>query len=821
MISPAIRVYARLLSTPVCLAAALLMLPSCITLEAAEEDDGASAAVATGHGSPSPYTFHSRNIVVPRIGSGEVTLQSTTTYDLWTEQCDGTPAEDTMLVLLSSSGKVVAFNDDGGAGYPGGCSRITFLPSNSGTYRWELWRKPSPQTPTRATPEGLVDVKINESSGSTSVDQTRTLKIDAPVAGTAVGGFAVHGGTTLAGVRPSRKDLGALRPSMLLLADGAGPALDHDAGSAPLVRTPYGTPSSTRAVLLVGTRDERAGLLDLILGKRRLQTMIPLTQSMPAQAMEVFGPEKLSGMGSLVVELSYATTVAVGDNAGYESRTLSGGSYSGFSRFTGSSSADVMLQAHLDLCGDAKCISYRTVDSTKRYRGHFGAANSTGPIFLQAHAGDGTYRVRVEGIHSDVYRTASPKVWNDAAGTQVTTLGNWNIYMDTKNLTCSTGHAPAAQVWTRYRNDVDLMALQEVEYQCHFNLLKNKSEQQDSKRWEFFYTRGDTYTTNCDDDYVGLLVGQRLWPDLQAGSWDLAGRGRGKEHGKSKISWYDSAAGKTRSVKCWRDGGWSMLCDSSKGEPALDIFGGNRGNDPKYASRAMGCRMRPDTDGGNEYPHAMTALIRPTDGPSDGSRDIAVVVTHQIDFGSGDDPDDGGGYSHIKTYLEDLPALVYGTYGPNIKRIIYMGDLNMWESAHEWETMLRLLRKKFKYAIDTRLVQSGKPLSTWAGYGKDCGYKATGGQNDGVILLGEGWKELDPAVSVGTEDWSAKGTRKGRIEYRAPKKECKYWGLSCKKPVPDCVPACSGTPEQGCINKGDAVLATDHMFLVTKVRTAF
>ena len=54
-----------------------------------------------------------------------------------------------------------------------------------------------------------------------------------------------------------------------------------------------------------------------------------------------------------------------------------------------------------------------------------------------------------------------------------------------------------------------------------------------------------------------------------------------------------------------------------------------------------------------------------------------VVVTHQIDFGSGDDPDDGGGCSHLKTYLEDLPALVYGTYGPKIKRIIYMGDLNM------------------------------------------------------------------------------------------------------------------------------------------------
>ena len=802
-----------------CLATALL-LSSCFTV-GPEEDDGARAAVATGHGSPSPFTFHSRNIVAPRIASGQVTLQSAASYDLWTEGCDGTKAEDTLLVLLGPNDKVVAFNDDGGAGYPGGCSHLTYQPTFGGAHRWEVWRKPTPQNPTRATPEGLVDVLINGSTGGTSVDQTRTLVFNAPVAGTPVGGFAVHGGTTVYALRPSRKDLGALSPALLLLAGITGPALGHDSRSAARVLTPHGTPSTNHAVVLVGTRGEQGGMVDLAVGPRRLHSLIPLTQSVPTAGQEAFGPEKLSGMGSLVVELSYATKVAVGDKVGHEAVTRSGGEDSGFSRFSGSSAADSMLKASLDLCDDAACASFRTVDSTTRYRGHFGAANTTGPIFLQAHAGDGTYRVRVEGIHADVYRTNSPRVWNDATGTQVTTLGNWNLYMDTKNLTCSTGHAPAAQVWTRYRNDVDLMAFQEVEYQCHFDLLKKKSEQQDSKRWEFFYTRGDTYTTNCDDDYVGLLVGQRLWPDMRASWWNMAGRGRGKEHGKSKVSWYDAGAGKTRSVKCWRDGGWSMMCDSSRGEPALDVLGGNRSDDPKYASRAMGCRMRPDTDGGNEYPHAMTARIRPTDGPADGSRDIVVVVTHQIDFGSGDDPDDGGGYSHIKTYLEDLPALVYGTYGPNIKRIIYMGDLNMWETAHEWETMLRLLREKFSYAIDTRLVQHGRPLSTWAGYGKSCGDTATGGQNDGVILLGEGWKELDPAVSVGTEDWSAKGTRGGRIEYRAPKEQCKYWGLSCTKPVVDCVPACTGTPEQGCINKGDAVLATDHMFLITKVRTAF
>ena len=808
----------RLLRPVACLAATLLWF-GCGDLDL--EQEGAHAAT-TGYGSSSPFTFHTRNVVVPRIASGEVTLHSGYTYDLWAQGCDGTSEEDTLLVLLAPGGAVAALNDDGGAGYPGGCSHVSFTPTHGGTYRWELWRKPTPRDVTRATAQGKVDVLFNESGAGVSEDRTRTLMFDATVNGTPVGGFAAHGGTTIDAVRPSRKDLGRLTPALLLLADAkASAALDHDVGAAARVRVPYGTPSTTSAVLLVGTRDEQAGHVDLKVGPRKLHSQLPATVATPGLGREVFGPEKLSGLGSAVVELRYATKAAVGDAVGSEAVTRARGEHSGFSRYSGSSAADVMLRASLDLCDDAACASYHTVDTTTRYRGHFGAAFTTSPIFLQAHAGDGTYRVRVEGMHADVYRAGAPRVWNDATGTQVTTLGNWNVYMDTKNLTCSTGHAPAAQVWTRYRNDVDIMAFQEVEYQCHFDLLKKKSEQQDSKRWEFFYTRGDTYTTNCDDDYVGLLVGQRLWPNLRASWWDMAGRGRGKEHGRGKVSWYDASAGKTRSVKCWKDGGWSMLCDSSKGEPSLDVLGSNRGNDPKYASRAMGCRMRPDTDGGNEYPHAMTARIRPTDGPADGSRDIVVVVTHQIDFGSGDDPDDGGGYSHLKTYLEDLPALVYGTYGASVDRIIYMGDLNMWESAHEWETMLRHLRKKFGYAIDTRLVQSGQPLSTWAGYGKSCGDKATGGQNDGVILLGKGWKELDPAVSVGTEDWSAKGTRGGRIEYRAPKEECKYWGLSCTKPVPDCVPACSGTPEQGCVNGGDAVLATDHMFLVTKVRTAF
>jgi len=780
------------------------------------DDDPSLASHASGYAGHSPYTFHSRNIVVPRIATARVALQAGATYELWTEGCDGTTVEDTLLVLLDPHDQVVAINDDGGTGYPGGCSHLAFQPSFDGDYRWEVWRKPSPVNPTRAAAAGRVDVKTFEAGAG----QVLTLALDAPVAGTPVGGMGVHGGTTVTALRPSRADLGALSPTLLLLGPG-GAALDHDTSRTPRVRAPAGTVSTTGAVVLVGTRDTKGGLVDLALGPRRLHTTLALSLSQASGTRETFGPAMLSGVGSVVVSLSYATKAAVGDPVGVEAVTRAVGRHSGFSRYSGSSAADRMLTASLDLCADLSCATYRTVDTTTRFRGHFGAANTTSPIFLGAHAGDGLYRVRVEAKHADLYRTAAPRVYNDATGTQVTTLGNWNIYMDTKNLGCSSGKAPAAQVWTRYRNDVDLMALQEVEYQCHFDLLKRKSEQQDSKRWEFFYTRGDTYTTNCDDDYVGLLLGQRLWPNLQASANDLAGRGRGKEFGKGSVSWYDSSAGKTRSVKCWRNGGWSMLCNSSKGEPTYDFLTSNRANDPIYPSRAMGCRMTPDTDGGNEYPHAMTARIRPTDGPADGSRDIVVVVTHQIDFGSGDDPADGGGYSHLKTYLEDLPALVYGTYGSKVNRIIYMGDLNMWETAHEWETMLRLLRKKFGYAVDTRLAQHGRPLSTWAGYGKSCGDRSTGGQNDGVILLGDGWKTLDPAVSVGNEDWSAAGGRGGKIEYRAPKEECKYWGLSCSKPAPDCVPACTGTPEQGCVNGGDPVLATDHMLLITKVRTSF
>ena len=817
------------LARRLCLAALCLMLPACIGAVGLDEQGADDRAATTSFGSVSPYTFQSRNIVVPRIGWGKVWLRSGSSYDLWTEQCDGSADEDTLLVLLDSSGRVVAFNDDGGSGYPGGCSRLSYQPALAGYHSWEVWRKPSPGDPTRTGLAGLVDVKLNVSGPGTSVDQTRTLAFDTPVNGTPVGGFAMHGGSSVTTLRPSRSDLQPLHPTLLLLSGNSGPVMDHDAGSAgarcagcSVVQAPAGTVSTSAAVVLAGTRDERGGMVDLTLGKRTLHGTLTLSASHAGKASEVFGPTQLSGMGSLVVELSYATRVAVGDASGHKTVVRSSGSRdSGFARYDGSSAADSMLRASLDVCSDAACNSYETIDSTTRYRGHFGAAYTTSPIFLQSHRGDGLYRVRVEGLHGDVYRTSSPRIWNDAMGTGVTTLGNWNVYMDTTNLNCGKQRAPVAQVWTRYRNDIDLMALQEVEYQCHFNLLKDVSEQQDNKRWEFFYTRGDTYTTNCDDDYVGLLIGQRLWPSLTAGSWNLAGRGRGKEHGRSRVNWSDPVTGTSRSVKCWKDGGWSMLCDSDKGESKYDFLAHNRDNDPRYASRAGGCRMRPDTDGGNEYPHAMTSRIRPTDGPADGSRDIVVVVTHQIDFGSGDDPDDGGGYSHLKTYLEDLPALVYGTYGPKINRIIYMGDLNMWETAHEWETMLRSLRKKFGYAIDTRLVQSGRPLTTWAGYGKECGYQATGGQNDGVILLGSGWKEIDPAVSVGTEDWSAKGSRAGRIEYRAPKEECKYWGLSCTKPVPDCVPACSGTPEQGCVNKGDAVLATDHMFLITKVRTAF
>ena len=99
-------------------------------------------------------------------------------------------------------------------------------------------------------------------------------------------------------------------------------------------------------------------------------------------------------------------------------------------------------------------------------------------------------------------------------------------------------------------------------------------------------------------------------------------------------------------------------------------------------------------------------------------------------------------------------------------------------------------------------------MSTWAGEGEDCTEPTDmdGGQNDGVILIGEGWQKIDPAAPVAVEDWTIADNRGGKIEYR---------------PDADCIPACNGTPEEGCVNYGEHVFAADHMLLITKVRTAF
>jgi hypothetical protein len=248
-----------------------------------------------------------------------------------------------------------------------------------------------------------------------------------------------------------------------------------------------------------------------------------------------------------------------------------------------------------------------------------------------------------------------------------------------------------------------------------------------------------------------------------------------------------------------------MLCDSNKGRPEWDhIIANNRENDPKYPEHGMGCRMSVDWSGFNRYTHAVTSWFRPLDGGASGqgfdpSKDIVVVTSHQLANAADDTT-----AAHKKTYLEKLPTLVYGLY-PGAKRIIYIGDLNMNEAAHEWEAAARLLRNKFKYVIDTRLITSGVPIGTKAGTGSSC--TATySDKNDAMLLLGEGWKQIDPAAEVAVEDWTSAGSRDGRIEYRKGA---------------DCIAPCVGVPEEGCVNYGDPVLATDHMLLISKVRTAF
>ena len=114
------------------------------------------------YGNPSSVPFKTRNIVVPQIAWGKVTLTGNKTARIWTEGCDAGALEDTFLVLLNSENKVVAYNDDGGSEYPGGCSRLEYKPATTGDFIWEVWHKASTFDPTRKKIYGRVDVKMKE-----------------------------------------------------------------------------------------------------------------------------------------------------------------------------------------------------------------------------------------------------------------------------------------------------------------------------------------------------------------------------------------------------------------------------------------------------------------------------------------------------------------------------------------------------------------------------------------------------------------------------------------------------------------------------------
>lgn len=770
-----------------------------------EDEIGTSEAELA---SATTFEFQTRNIKVPQIASGAVTLAGGICHEIFTTRCDGTSKDDTLLVLLSGD-NVVAFDDDSGAN---GCSRIRYRPTSTVDLHWEVWRKPSDRDPTRSHAAGRVDVRHKEleslcpmgvvynldgtfppptdpgGGGLDPGDLTGSVLLEgnAAVSGTAVRGFAMHSLMQIATTRPSAEFLGTVEPRMMLLTTPTGPVEDYDFGggtqycpTCSKVRAQprfYEEPSARNAVVMVGTRGTTTGFVDLVLpGKRLAATMF--TQGSPS-GPHVYGPVALNGVGSFVVELSYATAHPVGEPRGPASEEM------GFVRFPSTSADDEMITVYLERCRSAFCSDPVEVDSTTRYRGHFGGVDMVSPIFLESSYGTGVYRVRVALMHPDVYLVAPAKVWDRATTNHVTTIGSWNFFMDEDNLDCSQVKAPVANVWTAYRNDIDVMALQEVERQCHFNLLAQMSNVYSDKKWEFFYTRGDTYTTNCDDDYVGILANQRVWPDPSSTS--LSGRGRGLEFGDALLS-FDKDQ-----LHCWSAGQNSLLCDSNSPQ---------NGGDPHFAGHGLGCRMQPDSNWGNAYPHALTHRISDVEG-----NEIIVVSAHQLDIDDNDDPSDGAPFSHRKTYEEDLLTLVGGAYGPigPDTRIIYVGDLNMLESAHEWEDMLRRLRSTFGYAIDTRLIEDERPLSTWAGKGNKCSYSTTGGQNDAVVLLGRGWARLDPAVSTVTEEWADE--QGGSIEYRA--------GANC-------IPACSGSAADGCVNGGKRVLATDHKLLVTKVRTAF
>lgn len=794
--------------------ATLLNVPLLLVACGASGDFAENETAVTYQGAPS---FVPHNVHVPRIEWGSVTLPAGRCTEIYTTSCDGTAVDDTLLLLVSGR-DVVAFDDNGGSD---GCSKIRRFTSRSTSVQWEVWRKPASFDPTRPAAPGRVDVRIRDlgaycplvasgptsgtigglqarSSGTTTSgtlsppprgDGSRLLRANVAVNGSAVMGFATHSGTRIVTRRPSSKSNTDFTTRMLLLSTRTGPVEDYDVGAGGCLgcaevvaeQRSLTVPSNVASAILVGTRDSAPGTVDLRFESKRLAAAV--SPSTEEGQSHVYGPFTLQGVSSFVVELGYRTAFPVGEPRG-PATTLAG-----FVRYPSTDATHRMLVAHLDRCFDATCSSYARLDSTTRYRGHFGGVNVVSPIFLASHRGAGTYRVVVEDVHADVERAQPLNVWDRATAAHTTTLGTWNFFMDEDNLDCGARTAPVSEVWSQYRHDIDLMVLQEVEFQCHVELLNHLANLESDQAWEFFYSRGDTRTFNCDNNYQAVLANQRAWPDPSSTS--LSGRGRGLEFGRASVAFGGDEMG------CWSAGANSISCDSDSPRGGMD---------PLFAGHGLGCRMQPDYENFNEYSHALTHRIANVDG-----EEIIVVATHQNHIGSADEsPTNGAPYAHVRTYEEDIGTLVQSVYGANDAntRIVFMGDLNMFEEAKEWEDMVRRLRGAFGYAIDTRLIESGTPISTEIS-GGSCFDAATGGKNDGVVLIGMGWSKLDPSVRDGvtTEEWSS--PQGGRIEYRDGGDNV------------DCVAACSGGPETGCVNGGDRVLSTDHELLLTKIRTAF
>ena len=113
-----------------------------------------------------------------------------------------------------------------------------------------------------------------------------------------------------------------------------------------------GSPSELNAVVMLGTRDT-SGYVDLRFdGKRLVGTLQERAQSSSSNA--VFGPQTITDVSSFVVELSYATKVAVGDPVGEEIYS------DGFTRYSKSSSEDSMLTAYLQKWDDKSRVTVQS-----------------------------------------------------------------------------------------------------------------------------------------------------------------------------------------------------------------------------------------------------------------------------------------------------------------------------------------------------------------------------------------------------------------------------------------------------------------------------